>query len=199
MGEPATDRDHVLKAVVSALVAQRHDQALKALKRLEQLEPGSAWGLYLKGVVRMQAGALDKALELMQQAVVVDPALYAAHFHIGLLLFNDDQDAAAAEAWKALEPLGPDHPLVLFTKGIWAWAVDDFDICRKHLNRGLELGQAQGLFDAPMRQILAWVDEEERERRGEVDDDESVKQMPAPSKALIKLPPLPGSRPLKRG
>jgi len=157
----STELGKLLGAALLAMARHSPADALSALRRAEQLEPGNATVLYLRGAVHMQTGALDKALDLMRQAVKVDPQLYVAYFHIGFLLFNDDREDEAAEAWKALMPLGPDHPLVLFTQGVQAWSRDDFVSARKYLQRGLEFNSPDGLFNAEMRQILAWIDEEE--------------------------------------
>ncbi len=185
----------LLKSAAVYMAQQKLAEALKVLRRAGQMEPDNALVLYLTGAVHMQSGNLDKALELMRQAVQIDPSLYAAHFHIGFLLFNADQEDEAALAWRELERLGDEHPFVLFTKGVQAWSRDDFAACRKYLLRGLELNTAQGLFNAEMRQILAWADEEERELRGDEGEDEGVPSV-ASAKTLISLPALPGVKPL---
>ena len=153
--------DKLLDAALLAIAQKRPADAFNALKRAEQLDPGNAKVLYLRGVVHMQTGALDKALDLMRRSVLIDPNLYVAHFHIGFLLFNEDREEEAEKAWRELERLGNDNPLVLFTNGVQAWSRDEFDDAKKYINRGLELNSSNGLFDAEMRQILAWIDEEE--------------------------------------
>ncbi len=187
--------DELLRNAVGFMAQNKSAEALKCLKRAEQLEPHNAWVLYLTGAVHMQSGNLDKALELMRQAVQIDPNLYAAHFHIGLLLFNEDLEDKAALAWGELERLGDEHPFVLFTKGIQAWSRNDFAACRKYLLRGLELNTSKGLFNAEMRQILSWADEEERELLGE--DVEEEAKPGTQAKPLISMPALPGTRDLK--
>lgn len=169
------------KQAVYLMARQKGADALACLKQARQIEPQNAQLLYLTGAVYMQSGLMDKALEWMQQAVQVDPNLHAAHFHIGFLLFNEDRDTEAEQAWKKLEPLGEDHAFVLFTKGIQAWSRDDFAACRKYLQRGLELNTPHGLFNAEMHQILAWADEEEGD---ETDEEESAEKAGGANKEL---------------
>lgn len=194
--------DQLLGQALGFMAKQQPAPALKLLGQIEQLEPGSARVLYLKGVVHMQSGVLAKALELMRKAVKVDPTLYVAHFHIGFLHFNADRQEEARRSWQALEPLGEDHPLVLFTRGVDAWERDDFSAARKYLERGLELNGPQGMFNAEMKQLLEWVDEEEEDladasrARGRVANEEEPKAGELGG-SIRSLPPLPGMRPLK--
>lgn len=154
------------KQALHLMARQKSADALACLKQARQIEPNNAQLLYLTGAVYMQSGLMEKALEWMRQAIHIDPTVYVAHFHIGFLLFNEDRDAEAEQAWKKLEPLGEEHAFVLFTKGVQAWSRNDFAACRKYLQKGLELNTPHGLFNAEMHQILAWADEEERDEAG---------------------------------
>lgn len=197
------DSEELTHLAVTYLQQGKLRQALDYLQRAIKQQPQNAMLVYLMGMVYTQMGSLDRAMTLMRKAVQMAPDLYLAHFHIGLLLFNEDEEDDATEAWKALEPLGEEHPLVLFTRGLDAWSRDDTDACRDYLTRGLERNGPDAPFSAEMRQVLAWADEEDLERQGKGSDtaDDDIDGQPAgrPLAAPPKMPaPFVGQSPSLR-
>jgi len=186
---PSFDTQELTHLAVNYLQQGKLPQALDYLRRAMQQQPNNPMLVYLMGMVYTQMGSLDRAMELMRKAVQMAPDLYLAHFHIGLLLFNEDEEDEAADAWKALEPLGEEHPLVLFTRGLDAWARDDTVACRDFLSRGLERNGADAPFSAEMRQVLAWADEEDQARQGQEEgaDSDDIDE-PATSRPLARPP-----------
>lgn len=140
----------------------RFPEAVVYLKQAVGLEPGNPRVHCFLGMVYVHTGFLARALAALQQAVELDPELDLAHLQIGLVLHSTDREEEAAEAWRVLDRLGNEHPLVLFKKALQAFARQDYSVCRGYLNRAIEIHPPQELLGAQMRQFLAWANEQDK-------------------------------------
>lgn len=159
----AFDADELSHLAANLVGQRKFAEALPYLQRAHQLEPNDANVCLLLGMVYVQSELPERGLEALQLAVKLDPRLYLAHFQIGLLLYSDDREEEASEAWQALDVLGEQHPFVLFKKGLEALSRDEYSACRDYLQRGIEINTPQGPLSAEMSRFLEWVEQEERE------------------------------------
>ncbi|HEX2118370.1 MAG TPA: tetratricopeptide repeat protein [Acidimicrobiales bacterium] len=82
-----------------ALQLESEGQAAEALKIYDELlkaDPRNVQALAYKGWLLKRAGLPDMAMEVLDQAVAIDPRFPDAHFFRGMVLYQDRKDPAAA-------------------------------------------------------------------------------------------------------
>jgi aspartate beta-hydroxylase len=90
--------EHV-RAARSAMAAGRPQQAAQHLQEARARSPQDAHLARSHGVALMAAGDLDAAEQALREALALDPALPAAHLHLGRLLERRGQLRAAVSAY----------------------------------------------------------------------------------------------------
>jgi hypothetical protein len=65
--------------------------------------------------------------------------------------------ADATAAWKALDGLGPAHPLFLFKSGLEDLARDDFEGCRSRLREGIAQNKFSEVLNTDMQRLLGRI------------------------------------------
>lgn len=185
------DAEELLHLAIDLSGRQQYAQALACLKQAATLAPEHAGVAYFSGVVYMQTGLAERALQSFQRAVQLNPELHMAHFQLGLLLYTSEREAQAIDAWRPLNNLGEAHPLYLFKAGLEALERQDFDACRSFLNKGIAVDPHGGPLNEAMRGFLAWTDEEERNAQGASQLPDMVVRLPAVAQRRdLPLPPM---------
>lgn len=185
------DAEELLHLAIDLTGRQQHAEALSCLKRAATLEPTHAGVVYFTGVIYVQTGLAERALQSFQHAVQLNPDLHLAHFQLGLLFYTSEREAQAIDAWRPLDRLGEAHPLYLFKAGLEALERQEFDACRDFLNKGIAVDPQSGPFNEAMRGFLAWTDEEERDAQAESQVPDMVVRLPAaPQRRDLPLPPM---------
>lgn len=129
--------------VLSKIIAARRDRngALKAAIREICLDPGTATGLEILGVLHKDAGALHIANRVLQRAVVSDPSVFSAldnRYHVLKKLGKFDQ---AAQCLKRMLEIAPEDPeitssVIFRLDHLLGWSIaEGQDFRRKHWAR----------------------------------------------------------------
>ncbi len=71
-------------------------EALRIYDELLEADPRNVQALAYKGWLLKRAGLPDMAMEVLDQAVAIDPRFPDAHFFRGMVLYQDRKDPAAA-------------------------------------------------------------------------------------------------------
>jgi tetratricopeptide (TPR) repeat protein len=153
------DGEELLHLAIKLANQQKYVEALTCLKQACRLEPSNGTLLYFMGVVYAQIDLYERGLTTMERAVQLDPTLHVAHFQIGLLYFTSNRVAQAIEAWRPLERLSDDEPLLMFKTGLEALAREDFDACRQYLREGIARNTTSQAINADMAQILERIED----------------------------------------
>jgi tetratricopeptide (TPR) repeat protein len=148
------DVDELLHLAIKLTSQEKYVEALSCLKRAAKLEPMNGTLLYFIGLVYAHLDMYERSLATMERAVQLDPQLNTAHFQIGLLYFTSNRLTEAIKAWRPLEALEENDPLLLFKTGLEALARDDFDSCRDHLAQGIARNPDNAAINADMGRIL---------------------------------------------
>lgn len=92
--------------------AGQTEEAAAARERFAQANPeGGAQALVEEGTMAFQNGDMDGAIAALQQALAANPELYKAHYTLGLAYTNKQDNANAAEHFRAfLEAAPPEDP-----------------------------------------------------------------------------------------
>lgn len=95
------------------LARGEYGQVLRAVERHDRWRPPHAQGCYLRGeALRLRAGEGDPAAgrAALEKAITLDPAHVEARRSLGLLLMERGENEAAAEQFRQVLELAPDHP-----------------------------------------------------------------------------------------
>jgi len=79
------------------------DGAYRALDRAESLNPFSDAALLAEGAIAREQGDRGRAVDAFREATERKPDEWAGHYYLGLLLANEDPEAARQELETALE------------------------------------------------------------------------------------------------
>lgn len=92
--------------------AGQTEEAAAARERFAQANPeGGAEALFEEGSRAFNNGDMDAAIDALQQTLAANPEMYKAHYTLGLAYTNKQDNAQAAEHFRAfLDAAPPDDP-----------------------------------------------------------------------------------------
>src|SRR5262245_41563714 len=84
--------------------------------------------LHIQGVIALQRGEDERALDLLEEAIQLDPAYGEAHANLGVLLLKARQNSQALAAYAAALTLQPDNAAALLglARALAALDLSDF-------------------------------------------------------------------------
>lgn len=148
------DFEELFQLGLHAMKSDDNERAITLLKRALEQDPMSAKARYLLGAMHAQIGLYDRAVDDLSIAVVLDPALEAAHFQLGLLHLTSGRVPEAEMAWRALDKLPDSHYLFLFKSGMVALARDEFAQCVALLEKGIAANLQNSSLNRDMERII---------------------------------------------
>jgi Flp pilus assembly protein TadD len=150
--------DELLHLAIEAMQKNQHGDAIAYLKQAVEKSQTNHNALYLLAAEHAQIGLTDRAIEEFNRALAIKPSLVPARFQLGLLMLCN---ARVQEALSVLEPLDrlPDtDPYLHFKRGLACLTRDEFDACKKNIERGIALNGANPILSRDMQSILALVE-----------------------------------------
>ena len=97
---------------------KKFDQALKALKKVIELNPNYVDAYYNIGVVLNDQGKIDEAIEAYQKCISLFPNYPDTYVNMGLGLKSQGKVEKAIEAFITALSIKPDHPEAYFNIGV---------------------------------------------------------------------------------
>jgi protein O-GlcNAc transferase len=110
LGLGPADRGNALHAAELLLRADRHDEAAAILRTILALHPEESVAWRLLSEAAMRRGRLGDAVEAIDRALALLPALVEYHLHRGNLLYRLGEFDAAAAAFGRAASLDPANP-----------------------------------------------------------------------------------------
>ncbi|TCS37735.1 tetratricopeptide repeat protein [Paucimonas lemoignei] len=148
------DADELLHLAIQASQSDRHDQAITYLKRAMAKAPENADIYYFLGAEHAQIGLYERAMEEMAQALELNPALHTARFQLGLLYLTSGRVEPSLQTLQPLEELGEQSYFYWFALGLGHLIRDEFADCKRTLEQGIGLNQANPALNNDMQRIL---------------------------------------------
>ncbi len=148
------DVDELLQLAIQASQTDRHDQAITYLKRAIEKNPENANVVYFLAAEHAQIGLYERAMEGMERALQIDPALHTARFQLGLLYLTSARVEPALATLEPLTTLGDDSYFACFSLGLGHLIRDEFADCKRLLERGIELNQSNVPLNQDMLRII---------------------------------------------
>lgn len=148
----ALDDDELLHVALDAMSAERHGEALSAVKLFLEREPGHAHGSYLLAALHAQLGMHQRAVEEYQAILAGAPHFALARFQLGQLQLLTGEPARAKQV---LAPLGEqDGALAAYGRALCALVEDRTVDAARELSAGLALPQPDQAIAGRMRVLL---------------------------------------------
>ncbi len=138
------------------LAAGNNAGAFDHYQALEQEPAFRARALQGEGIVLLRLGQQQKSVELLQQAVAADPALWRAWNAIGRTLDMEGKHDEARESYDRALALAPDSAVILNNRGVSNMMSGRYAAAEVDLRRAFELDPNVDRSRANLRLALAW-------------------------------------------
>jgi tetratricopeptide (TPR) repeat protein len=125
---------------------------------------------YLLGAEYAQIGLYDRAIDEMESALALDPALWTARLQLALLYLGANREDRAAEALQPLAGQGQDEALRRFADGLLRLIGDDLAGARDALVTGMEVNDGNAALNGDMQRIVDGIDKRLEEAAGDAGD-----------------------------
>ena len=141
-GEVALVR-HLCAEAERLLLRDQFDEAREAVNHALRLDPRHAAAVHILGVIEMENGSPEKAIQLIKRSAALDPSAYEPHYYLGRTLAHLGRyEEAAATFRKALE-IQPDLLPVLEELGSTLQSLGRQDQAKEVFRRAITLDPAR--------------------------------------------------------
>lgn len=147
------DAEELFHLGLHALRNNDPHETISCLKQCLEAAPTHVKATYLLGATYAQVGMYDRAKQLMQQAVLLNPKEYTAIFQLGLLHLTSGDVELAKSAWEGLDELGQAHYLHSFKSAMLALAADEFGRCITLIDAGIDANSDNEALNKDMLQV----------------------------------------------
>jgi tetratricopeptide (TPR) repeat protein len=148
------DQTELVRLALAASAAGDAGTAIAYLKEASGRADGSAAAHYLLGAEYAQIKLYDRAVDEMEAALALDPALSTARLQLGLLWLTGGNAERAAQVFAPLAELAADDALHHFGAGLCALIADRADVALAQLRAGLALNQSNPALNGDMQRII---------------------------------------------
>jgi tetratricopeptide (TPR) repeat protein len=90
------------------LLQDRFDEARAAVNHALRLKPTDAAAVHILGVIEMESGSLERAVELIRRAAALDPTAHEPHYYLGSTFTHLGRWEEAVASYGAALALKPD-------------------------------------------------------------------------------------------
>ncbi len=148
------DAREYLHLAINAMAREEHHAALNYIKEVLALEPENATALYLLGAEHAELGLYDRAIEEMEQALLLDSGIEMARFQLGLLYLKVDRLDDAIKAFNDVVEHSQADSLVAYASGLVALCEGDVPRAREKLALGLSGASDNPALKKDMQELL---------------------------------------------
>jgi tetratricopeptide (TPR) repeat protein len=128
--------------------------AIAYLKEAVSRADATAAAHYLLGAEYAQIRLYDRAMDEMEAAVALDPALWTARLQLALLYLGANKEERAADALRPLAEMGDDAALQQFATGLLALIGNDMQRAIQALADGIERNESNPALNGDMQRII---------------------------------------------
>lgn len=132
------DYEELLHLALHAIDKSDHHKALEYLNECLESNPDDANVLFLIGAEHAEIGLSDRAIQEMERALEINPALEIAALQLGLLYSYQDNEEKAIEVWTRLRTTTEEQSLLHFCEGFLLICERKFDEAKVALRNGIE-------------------------------------------------------------
>lgn len=148
------DQQELHKLAANASAAGDAAAALIFLKEAASRADANAVTHYVLGIEYAENGMFDKAIQAVEAAVALDPALAIARFQLGLLWMSSGDGPRAIEIFDVLAADHPGHYLSTFAGGLSHMARDEFPEALMALRTGMGMNRDNEPLNNDMQRMV---------------------------------------------
>lgn len=153
------DAEELFHLALKASADGDRDKTISYLKRSIALDP-KANSVYLLAAEYAEIGMMQRAIELMLQALELNTQLWTAYFQLGLLYLTQNLIQEARNAFAPLLEPGPDESLFHFGNGMTQLIDDRVEDARESLQKGVSLNESNPALNRDVTSIIEHISQE---------------------------------------
>jgi tetratricopeptide (TPR) repeat protein len=148
------DQNELLQLAINASQADNGGAAIAYLKEAVGRADANAIAHYLLGAEYAQIQMYERAIDEMEAALALDPALITARLQLGLLQLGQNAAERALAVFAPLQELDPAHPFALFGRGLSLLAGDQLAAASACLQDGIVANNINPALNGDMQKIV---------------------------------------------
>jgi tetratricopeptide (TPR) repeat protein len=148
------DQEEIFHAALQASGNGDSVTAIAYLKEAVSRSDATAAAHYLLGAEYAQIQLYGRAIDAMEAAIALDPALHMARLQLGMLYLGRSDSARAVDVLEVLAQLGEVDPLHHFASGLLHLVRDERQAARDALEKGIGLNLASPALNGDMQRIV---------------------------------------------
>lgn len=149
------DTEELLHLGLHAIRENNPNAAIEHFKQCLANSPDHPQATYLLGAIYAQIGMYDRAKDLLQKAIIINPSEFTGRFQLGLLHLTSGDVEQAKIVWQELEALEHDHFLNLFKSAMLALVEDKFELCIELIDKGIAANSVNSSLNDDMKKVRA--------------------------------------------
>ncbi|MDZ4849407.1 MAG: tetratricopeptide repeat protein [Pirellulaceae bacterium] len=114
-------------------------QAEQLYRQILQIVPNHAETLHLLGILASQVNQSDVAIDLISQAIALQPSTPYFHYNLALALEENGEREAAITSLQSALSLDPAYPRAYFHLGLFQQQSGQLEACIRSFHRAIEL------------------------------------------------------------
>jgi tetratricopeptide (TPR) repeat protein len=147
------DQTELLQLAMKASAADDGGTAIAYLKEATARADASAFAHYMLGAEYAQITLYERAVNAMEAALALDPALVIARFQLGLLWLTMGENARADQVFGPLAELPTSDPLNRYAAGLQHLIHGRREDCLRCLGEGLALHSGNAALNEDMQRM----------------------------------------------
>ncbi len=152
------DQTELFQLGLNASTAGDSGSAIAYLKEAVARADGTAPAHYILGAEYAQIKLYDRAIDEMEAAIALDPALGIARLQLGMLWLGANNSDRAAETLAGLNDLPAQDPLQRFGAGLQHLIRNEPDAALSCLAEGVALNQSNPALNGDMQRIMREIE-----------------------------------------
>ena len=122
-----------------------YHQANQLYQKILLSDPQNADAMHFSGVIAMQTGNLDRAIQLIERAIAIQPNISGFHSNLAMAYKDKEQFQPALDHYKKALVLNPRNPVIHFNLGALYQAYAHFEEARISYEESLTINPNQSL------------------------------------------------------
>lgn len=171
------DQAELFQLAISVSGAGDSATAIAYLKEAVSRPDATAAAHYLLGAEYAQIRLYDRAMDEMEAAIALDPALWTARLQLALLYLGANKEERAGDALRPLAELGDDAALQQFATGLLALIGNDMPRAIQALADGIERNESNPALNGDMQRIIDEIQRRLDEAPQQAEDSEGAEHI----------------------
>jgi tetratricopeptide (TPR) repeat protein len=153
------DAEEQLHLGLHAIKENNPQAAIEHFKECLINYPDHPKATYLLGAIYAQIGMYERAKDLLQKAIAINPSEFTGRFQLGLLHLTSGDVELAKTVWQEVDALGANHYLSFFKSAMLALVEDNFELCVDLIDKGVANNNDNASLNDDMQKVRVAAEE----------------------------------------